>query len=141
MQKPLIPALLLCLVFALSCGKSNDDQPENADQWVVSKFEVGSLDKDLADSTALFNGYLFEFNADNTISIIAPNGIPQEGKWDNSVSTIFDITVAKPVSPVVYLQGLWTIVEYSPDVISLEIIMDDPVNVFAQSRTIKFIKQ
>lgn len=141
MQKPLISALLLCLVFALGCGKSNDDQPENADTWVVTLLEFENAHQDLTDSTDLFNGYRFEFNADNTISIIAPNGLVQEGKWDNSVSTVFDITVAKPVSPVGYLQGVWDIVEYSTDVISLEITKDDPVNVFEQSRKVKFTKQ
>lgn len=140
MQKPLIPALFICLLLAFGCGKSNDDQPENADTWVVSLLEFENVDKDLTDSTALFTGYTFEFNADNTIAIINPGGIAQEGKWENPSSTVYEIVVAKPVLPVVYLQGTWELIEQSSDVLDLKVTIDDPVNVFAKSRRIKFIK-
>ncbi|MBK8967388.1 MAG: hypothetical protein R3D58_06155 [Saprospiraceae bacterium] len=140
MQKPLIPALFICLLFAFGCGKSTDDQPENADTWVVSLLEFENVDKDLTDSTSLFTGYEFEFNADNTIAIINPNGIAQEGKWENPSSAVYEIVVAKPVPPVVYLQGTWEVVEHSSDVLELKVTIDDPVNVFAKSRRVKFIK-
>jgi len=139
MQKPLIPALFIFLVLAIGCGKTTD-QPENADRWAISKFEIGQIDKDVTDSTALFTGYLFEFNADNKLTVIKPDGSTLEAKWADNISAGFEIAIENPQPPLHYIHGSWTIDAYTATQIKLNVAADfDPI--LSKGLRVEFTKQ
>lgn len=112
MQKPLIPALLLLLsLFTIGCDKSTDDNPDNAPAWKVVFFN-DQTDKE--DNTALFTGYAFDFNADNTMTIYLPDGNTKAAKWQiHSNDTRMLIAMEDPFAPVDGLVGEWALDEYT----------------------------
>lgn len=112
MQKPLLPALFFGLLLFFGCGKSTD-QPENVDRWFVSWFAQDQLGNDLTDDTELFKDYLFEFNTDNELNIIRPDGSTVAAKWGESNSTLFVIGVDNPEPPIEHINGNWDIESYT----------------------------
>jgi hypothetical protein len=121
MQKPLIPALFICFLLVLGCGKSNDDLPENADRWAVTFYQNDLVGSDTGDDTDLFSGYTFEFNTnDNTLEIFLPNGSSQQAQWGNQNNVSFIIKQDNPVTPVSYLIGTWEVEVYNDTTIKLK---------------------
>ena len=120
MQKPLIPALLLLLsLLTVGCDKSNDNNPDNAPVWKVVYF---SDQVDKGDDTALFTGYTFALNADNTMTIYLPDGSTKQAKWQTqSNDTRMFITMADPFAPVDGLMGEWLLDEYTDTSIKMKL--------------------
>jgi len=118
MQKPLIPALFLLALLSFGCGKSTDS-PDNATAWVVTFFN-DKVDKD--DDTALFTGYSFDLNTDNSMVIYLPGGSTKAAKWrleNNDTQLIIVMDDADMFAPVDGLVGQWDVQEYTATSIKL----------------------
>jgi len=120
MQKPLIPALFFLALLSFGCGKSTDS-PDNATAWVVTFFN-DKVDKD--DETALFTGYSFDLNTDNSMVIYLPGGSTKAAKWQlakNDTQLVIGMEDADMFAPVDGLVGTWDVEEYTATSIKLMI--------------------
>jgi len=123
MQKPLYSFLLfLFALLVAGCGKSTDT-PESADTWVVTKFTdlaktAGQTDPD--NDTYRFNGYAFEFDNGNLLTVRFPGGATGEAKWRliNSDAQMV-LGMGTPPALLEEIVGTWTVEEYSATKIKL----------------------
>jgi hypothetical protein len=105
--------LLVLVVYLPSCKKYIQQQEENAivasvtnGVWFVQEY----LQND-SDITASFSGYLFKFNANNTVAG-TQNGISVQGTWSVNISaqTITSIFPGAPL-PLRNLNETWKITD------------------------------
>jgi hypothetical protein len=108
-----IAVLLVLVVYLPSCKKYIQQQEENAivasvtnGVWYVQEY----LQND-SDITASFSGYLFKFNANNTVAG-TQNGISVQGTWSVNISaqTITSIFPGAPL-PLRNLNETWKITD------------------------------
>lgn len=117
MQKPLIPALFLFALLSFGCGKSTDT-PDNSPVWVVTYFN-DKIDKE--EDTAIFAGYSFDLNIDNSMVIHLPDGTTKVAKWRlESSDTVLAMDMEDPVAPMDGMMGKWDVVEYTDTSIKLK---------------------
>jgi hypothetical protein len=77
-------ALLLFLVFSIACNKKEINANNNSQissniqqgKWKISYFLISKSDK-----TSDFNGYIFTFNIDNTVTAIQGANGSANGTW------------------------------------------------------------
>jgi hypothetical protein len=113
MKHSFIAVLLALALYLPSCKKYIQQQEENAivasvtnGVWYVQEY----LQND-SDITASFSGYLFKFNANNTV-VGTQNGISVQGTWSVSISaqTITSIFPGAPL-PLRNLNETWKITD------------------------------
>lgn len=111
-MKRLYPLILLLLAAGCSKEKKQEDLVIQAmvnGQWKVTSFNDGSSDR-----TADFTGYSFQFKTNLTVDAINGSSIQATGTWnaDAAAQTITS-NFASGVSPLVLLNGTWTITNNS----------------------------
>lgn len=123
MQKPLYSFLLfLFALLVAGCGKSTDT-PESADTWVVTKFTdlattPGQANPD--DDTYRFNGYAFEFDNGDLLTIQVPGGTTAQAKW-RLINNDTQMAIGMDTPPALLdeIVGTWNVEEYSATKIRL----------------------
>ena len=108
------------ILFFSSCKKYLQKQAENQavsimtnGYWFVSGYKQND-----SDITAAFSGYLFKFDADNTVTGTKGN-VSVTGQWsDNIVARTITANFPGAVAPVVYLNETWTIKDSYTDSVS-----------------------
>lgn len=112
-----MPALLLLFC---SCKKYIRQQEQNAivqtvtnGQWYITGYEQND-----SDITASFSGYLFKFDADNTVTATKGNS-SVTGQWTDNI-TARTITADFPgaTTPLAYLNETWTVTDSYTDSVS-----------------------
>ncbi len=119
-MRQLYPVILAVLVLFLSCKKFIQKQEEKAvvsevtnGFWYVSGYEQND-----SDITASFSGYLFKFDANNTVTAI-DNIDSVTGNWTVDINTR-TITADFPgaVPPLENLNETWLITDSYSDSVS-----------------------
>ena len=118
-----------------SCKKYIQKQEQNAleaavtnGQWYVTGYEQND-----SDITASFSGYLFKFDANNTVSGIKGN-VSASGQWSDNINNR-TITANFPgaAAPLVYLNATWTITDsYTDSVAARSVDTVDHITNFLQ---------
>ena|ERR1700761_7579154 len=115
----LVPALLL-----LSCKKYIQKQEQNAvvsaitdGQWYVTSYVQND-----SDITASFSGYLFKFDANNTVTGTRA-GVSSTGSWtDNIVALTMTANFPGASAPLAYLNATWKITDSYTDSVSAKTV-------------------
>jgi hypothetical protein len=105
------------LIFFHSCKKYVRKQEEKAavsiitnGSWLVSGYKQND-----SDITAAFSGYLFKFDANNTVTGTKGN-VSVSGQWsDNIVARTITSNFPGAGAPLVYLNETWTITDSYSD--------------------------
>ncbi len=126
-MKPLF-LLILPALFFTSCKKYIQKKEQQAvtsaitdGQWAVS----GYVQND-SDITAAFSGYLFKFDADNTVTG-TKGTLSSVGQWsDNIITRTITANFPGASAPLVYLNETWTITDSYTDSVSAKVT--DTVN-------------
>ena len=113
----ILPALL---IFFISCKKYIQKQEQNAvesavtdGQWYVSGYKQND-----SDITASFSGYLFKFDANNTVTG-TKGSTSVSGQWsDNIAARTMTTNFPGAAAPIVYLNETWTITDSYTDSVS-----------------------
>jgi len=123
MQKPFYSFLLFfAALLIVGCGKSTDT-PESADVWTVTKFidlapPTGQVDQN--EDTHRFNGYSFEFDNGNLLTVRYPDGTTREAKWALlNNDTVLAFSMENPPVLLEELVGSWTVETYTATQIKL----------------------
>jgi hypothetical protein len=114
------PAIGAVLVLFLSCKKFIQKQEEKAvvsdvtnGLWYVSGYEQND-----SNITASFSGYLFKFDANNTVTAIYNNDSVQ-GDWAVNISArTITADFSGAVAPLVNLNETWLITDSYSDSVS-----------------------
>ncbi|TCZ68648.1 hypothetical protein [Flaviaesturariibacter aridisoli] len=114
-----LPALL-----ALgSCKKYIEDKQEEAaveiitnGRWKISSFSTGSTDQ-----LALFNNYLFQFNANSTVDAFYNGTMQLSGGWTYDIPAR-TVTGNFPTSsdPLALINGTWTVTNSTQTTVDAE---------------------
>ena len=124
---PIAPLLPLILILC-SCKKYIQHQEQNALEAVVTNGEwyVTGYEQNDSNITAAFSGYLFKFDANNTVTGAIGN-TSVTGQWSDNINTR-TITANFPgaTTPLVYLNETWTITDGYTDSVSAKSV--DTVN-------------
>jgi hypothetical protein len=110
----------LLAILAFSCKKYIQQQEQNEatsiitdGYWYVSGFEQNN-----SDITALFSGYLFKFNTNNTVTG-TNSSLTYAGNWsDNIPARTITTDFPGAASPITYLNETWTITDSYTDSVS-----------------------
>jgi hypothetical protein len=125
MKRLLIAGLFLCL---LSCKKYIQKQEQNALEAVVTngQWYVAGYEQNNSNMTASFSGYLFKFDANNTVTGTLGNA-SVTGQWSDNINAR-TVTANFPgaAAPLVYLNETWTITDSYTDSVSAKYV--DTVN-------------
>lgn len=102
---------VICLLFAVSCKKTVEDQKRKMAMSFITNghWKIQSYLVDTVSITSEFDGYTFKFNDDG--SVVGGNGsISDTGTWVGEVSD-YSITSAFPGAgdPLQKLDGHWVI--------------------------------
>ena len=119
-MRQLYPVILAVLVLFLSCKKFIQKQEEKAivsdvtnGFWYVSGYEQND-----SDITASFSGYLFKFDANNTVTAIY-NSDSVQGDWAVDISALtITADFAGATVPLVNLNETWLITDSYSDSVS-----------------------
>jgi|SRR6185437_15494694 len=121
--------LIACLILLFcSCKKYIQKQEQNALEAVVTNglWYVAGYEQNDSDITASFSGYLFKFDANNTVTATGGNA-PVTGQWsDNINARTVTANFSGAAAPLVYLNETWSITDSYPDSVSAKCV--DPVN-------------
>src|ERR1700761_7310221 len=125
MKRLLIP----CLPFLLfSCKKYIQKQEQNALEAMVTNgvWYVSAYKQNDSDITSSFSGYLFKFDANNTVTGTIGTS-SSTGQWSDNISAR-TVTANFPgaSAPLVYLNETWTITDSYPDSVAAKVV--DTVN-------------
>ena len=115
-MKPLFLLILPCLLF-YSCKKYIQKKEQQAvtsaitdGTWAVTGYEQND-----SNITASFSGYLFKFDADNTVTGTIGN-MSVSGQWsDNIINRTITTDFPGATAPLVYLNETWTITDSYTD--------------------------
>src|SRR5579871_5454843 len=125
MKRLLIGGLILLL---FSCKKYVQKQEQNALEAVVTNglWYVTGYEQNDSDITASFSGYLFKFDANNTVTGTLGN-VSVSGQWSDNINAR-TVTANFPGAspPLVYLNETWTITDSYTDSVSAKCV--DTVN-------------
>ncbi len=125
MNRLLIAGLILLLC---SCKKYIQKQEQNALEAVVTNglWYVAGYEQNDSDITSSFSGYLFKFDANNTVTATGGN-TTVTGQWsDNINARTVTADFAGAAAPLVYLNETWTITDSYTDSVSAKCV--DTVN-------------
>ena len=119
----IVPALLLT-----SCKKYIQKKEQQAvtsaitdGEWAVTGYEQND-----SDITAAFSGYLFKFDANNTVTG-TKGSVSTVGQWsDNIINLTITANFPGAAAPLVYLNETWTITDSYTDSVSAKVT--DTVN-------------
>jgi len=121
MKRLWIGGLLLLL---LSCKKYIQKQEQNALEAVVTngQWYVSGYKQNDSDITASFSGYLFKFDANNTVTGTLGT-TSSSGQWSDNISAR-TVTANFPgaAAPLVYLNETWTITDSYTDSVSAKAV-------------------
>jgi hypothetical protein len=112
------------ILFFVSCKKYIQKQEENAAVSAMTNgyWYVSGYTQDGNDSTAAFSGYLFKFDANNTVTGTKGN-VSVTGQWsDNIVARTITANFPGAAAPLVYLNETWTIKDSYTDSVSARCI-------------------
>lgn len=113
-----LPVLLALSV--LSCKKYVQQQEQNAALSIMTSgyWYVSGYKQDTTDITASFSGYLFKFDANNTVTGTLGN-VSVTGQWSDDI-TARTITANFPGAgqPLVNLNATWRITDSYTDSVS-----------------------
>ena len=128
-MKPLTLASLAAVLFLLpACKKYVQQQEQSAALAVMTNgyWYVSGYKQNDSDITASFSGYLFKFDANNTVT--GTNGnVSVPGQWsDNIVARTITTSFPTATAPVIYLNETWTITDSYTDSVSARCV--DTVN-------------
>jgi hypothetical protein len=120
MKRLLLLIVVLGLIALSSCKKYIRKQEEKAvlsimtdGNWIVSGYKQND-----SDITAAFSGYLFKFDANNTVTG-TKGSISVAGQWsDNIVARTITANFPGADVPLVYLNETWTIKDSYTDSVS-----------------------
>src|ERR1700761_6159583 len=125
MKRVLIPGLSLLL---FSCKKYIQKQEQNALEAVVTSgvWYVSGYEENDSDITSSFSGYLFKFDANNTVTGTIGTS-STTGQWSDNISAR-TVTANFPgaSAPLVYLNETWTITDSYTDSVSAKAV--DTIN-------------
>jgi hypothetical protein len=117
MKRPLlIVATGLVLVF-ISCKKYIQKQEQQAALSIMTNgvWYVSGYKQNDSDITAAFSGYLFKFDANNTVTGTRSN-VSTAGQWsDNIVTRTITSNFPNAGVPLVYLNETWIITDSYTD--------------------------
>jgi hypothetical protein len=125
MKRLLIGGLVL---FLFSCKKYIQKQEQNALEAVVTNglWYVTGYEQNDSNITASFSGYLFKFDANNTVTgTLGSTSV--SGQWSDNINAR-TVTTNFPgaAPPLVYLNETWTITDSYPDSVAAKCV--DTVN-------------
>lgn len=121
MKRSLLLIVIAGLILPLSsCKKLIQKQAENQaisimtnGYWYVSGYKQND-----SDITAAFSGYLFKFDANNTVTGTKGN-VSATGQWsDNIIARTITTNFPGAVAPIVYLNETWIIKDSYTDSVS-----------------------
>jgi hypothetical protein len=127
-RKLLLIVMSGLFVFFYSCKKYIHKQEEKAavsimtnGYWIVSGYKQND-----SDITAAFSGYLFKFDANNTVTG-TKGSVSVSGQWsDNIVARTITSNFPGAGAPLVYLNETWTITDSYTDSVAAK--CSDTVN-------------
>ncbi|HEV2480148.1 MAG TPA: hypothetical protein VGS79_10785 [Puia sp.] len=126
MNRLLIAGLVFFLFF--SCKKYIQKQEQNALEAVVTNglWYVTGYEQNDSNITASFSGYLFKFDANNTVTATLGTA-STSGQWSDNINAR-TVTANFPGAtvPLVYLNEIWTITDSYTDSVSARCV--DTVN-------------
>lgn len=116
------------LLLSMSCKKYIQKQEQNALEAVVTtgQWYVSGYKQNDSDITASFSGYLFKFDANNTVTgTLGTTSVT--GQWSDNISAR-TVTANFPgaAAPLVYLNEVWTITDSYTDSVAAKAV--DPVS-------------
>jgi hypothetical protein len=117
-MKPL--SLLIIAMTLFSCKKYIQKQEQNAAVSLITNgyWYVSGYKQNDSDITAAFSGYLFKFDANNTVAG-TKGGVSTTGTWsDNIVARTITANFPGAGAPLVYLNEVWTIKDSYTDSVS-----------------------
>ena len=127
-MKRLLPIISFLPLLVCSCKKYIQHQEQNALEAVVTNGEwyVTGYEQNDSDITAAFSGYLFKFDANNTVTgTIGSTSVT--GQWsDNINARTMTANFPGATTPLVYLNETWTITDGYTDSVSAKSV--DTVN-------------
>src|SRR5579872_5219985 len=128
-MKPLtFSAIAAALFFLLSCKKYVQQQEQNAAVSIMTNgyWYVTGYEQNDSNITASFSGYLFKFDANNTVT--GTKGTASaSGQWsDNIVLRTITTNFPGAGAPLVNLNETWTITDSYTDSVSAKSV--DTVN-------------
>ena len=111
--------LFIALAPALffSCKKYIQKQEQKAAESIITNgyWYVSGYKQNDSDITAAFSGYLFKFDANNTVTGTKGN-VSASGQWsDNIVNRTITTNFPGATAPLVYLNEVWTITDSYTD--------------------------
>lgn len=125
MKQLLIAGLLF---FLFSCKKFIQKQEQNALEALVTNglWYVTGYEQNNSNITSSFSGYLFKFDANNTVTATLGN-TPTSGVWSDNINAR-TVTANFPgaAAPLVYLNETWTITDSYSDSVAAKCV--DTVN-------------
>jgi hypothetical protein len=107
------------LLFA-SCKKYIQKQEQKAAESAITNgyWYVSGYKQNDSDITAAFSGYLFKFDANNTVAGTKGNA-SATGQWsDNIINRTITTNFPGATAPLVYLNEIWTITDSYTDSVS-----------------------
>lgn len=128
-MKPFTLTSVAVVLFLLaSCKKYIQQQEQNAALSVMTNgsWYVTGYKQNDSDITASFSGYLFKFDANNTVTGTKGNA-SVSGQWsDNIVARTITTNFAGASVPITYLNETWTVTDSYTDSVSARCV--DTVN-------------
>jgi hypothetical protein len=113
MQRIIHPMWLLVPLCFFSCKKYIQQKEQQAALAIITNgnWYVKGYQQNDSDITASFSGYLFKFNADNTVTGTR-NNVSQNGVWSANISAV-TVTANFPAAglPLVNLNEVWKITD------------------------------
>jgi hypothetical protein len=123
---PIVPFLLLLLC---SCKHYIQQKEQDALEAVVTSGEwyVSGYEQNDSNITSSFSGYLFKFDANNTVTATLGNAAGITGDWSDNISArTVTANFSGAAAPLVYLNATWTITDSYTDSVSAKSV--DNVN-------------
>lgn len=121
MNRTLLLILTSGLILSfVSCKKYIQKQEQNAAVSIMTNgyWYVSGYTQDGNDITAAFSGYLFKFDANNTVTGTKGN-VSVTGQWsDNIVARTITSNFPGAAAPLIYLNETWTIKDSYNDSVS-----------------------
>lgn len=112
---------ILVPILLFSCKKFIQQQEQSAalnimtnGTWYVSGYEQND-----SNITAAFSGYIFKFDANNTVTASKNASVAATGQWsDNIANRTITTNFPSATAPLAYLNETWTITDSYTDSVS-----------------------
>jgi hypothetical protein len=117
MKRRLLIVATGLILISVSCKKYIQKQEEKAALSIMTSgfWYVSGYKQNDSDITAAFSGYLFKFDANNTVTGTRSN-VSTTGQWsDNIVARTITSNFPGAVAPLVYLNETWIVTDSYTD--------------------------